>query len=201
MKRGYYFITDPNLTMQNIIRDVKDAVAAGAVMVQYRNKQADEETLLREIRKIQTVCLDVPLIINDRVDLVLKLNADGVHLGKDDMPCRQAREVLGTDKIIGVTVRNVSEALDAERAGASYLGAGPIFVTTTKENLPGPFGVGLIREIKDACSIPVTAIGGITLSNAGEVIDAGADMICALSAVLTADSVKEEVAKFNALFN
>jgi len=200
MKRGYYFITDPGLTRRGIIKDAEDAVRAGAVMVQYRNKPAAEETILDEIKKIQTICVGVPLIINDRVDLVLELNADGVHLGEDDMSCRRAREVLGPDKIIGVTVRSVSEALAAERAGASYLGAGPIFVTTIKENLPGPFGAGLIKEIKEACSLPVAAIGGITLLNAQEVIDAGCDMICALSSVITADDIKKEVAKFRKLF-
>ena len=200
MKRGYYFITDPGLTRRGIIKDAEDAVHAGAVMVQYRNKEASPKTAFSEASLIKAVCRKIPLIINDNVDLVLKINADGVHLGKGDMSCREAREVLGPGKIIGVTVRSADEAARAADEGADYLGAGPIFATGTKKNLPGPFGVKLIKEIKEACSLPVAAIGGITLENAQEVIDAGCDMISAVSAVLTAGDIKKEITKFRRLF-
>ncbi|MBU0571142.1 MAG: thiamine phosphate synthase [Candidatus Omnitrophica bacterium] len=199
MTRGYYFITDHALSRQGVINDVRDAVQAGAVGVQYRNKISTTRDMYLEACELRKICKKIPLIINDRVDIALAADADGVHLGGKDLPYEAARSLMGKFRIVGVTVRSVDAAVDMEREGADYLGVGPIYHSTTKGTSIAPIGVSMIRDIKKACLVPIAAIGGINLKNAHECLDAGADVLCALSAVITADDVKAEVAKFCAL--
>jgi len=142
----------------------------------------------------------VIFIINDRVDIALAVDADGVHIGNDDMPYGVSRKLLGKKKIIGVTVHNVKEAVKAQKMGADYLGVSPIFSTGTKKDAGLPVGVELIKKIKRSVSIPIIAIGGINLSNAPRVIEAGANGLCAISAVVTKQNVKQEIEKFQELF-
>jgi thiamine-phosphate pyrophosphorylase len=143
----------------------------------------------------------VIFLINDSVDIALYVEADGVHLGSDDLPYSTARRLLGDKKIIGMTVHNLEEALEAQRLGADYLGVSPIFSTNTKSDAGKPVGAGLIKEIKKQVSLPIIAIGGITLGNASRVMQAGADGLCAISAVITKQDVKAEISKFQALFS
>ncbi len=140
-------------------------------------------------------------MIDDRVDIVLSVNADGVHLGRYDMPYSVARKLLGNKKIIGLTVHSAKEAKEAQRLGADYIGVSPVFATKTKGDAGKPKGVGLIKQIRKQVSIPIIAIGGINLSNAQEVIEAGASALCAISAVVTKPDVKKEIEKFQALFS
>ncbi|HDP16464.1 MAG TPA: thiamine phosphate synthase [Candidatus Omnitrophica bacterium] len=201
MIKGYYFITDADLSRKGNLDDVKNAVEAGASVVQYRSKLDDTEHMLEEARLLKEICNNKALfIINDRVGIALAVDADGVHLGQGDMPYETARGLLGKDKIIGVTAHDLGEAMLAEKKGADYLGVSPVFSTTTKEDAGSPCGTGLIREIKRHCNIPITAIGGITFDNALEVIQAGADAICAISSVVTKDDVRKEIEKFRGLF-
>jgi len=200
MIHGYYFITDHSLSRQGVINDVKDAVAAGAKAVQYRNKVSNTHDMYREACELRKICKDIPFIINDRVDIALASDADGVHLGSQDLPYEAARDLMGKFRIVGITVRNVEDAVMMEREGADYLGVGPIYPTTTKGTLVDPIGVEMLRDIKKACHVPIAAIGGVSLNNVQEVLDAGADVVCALSAVITADDIKAEVAKFCKLF-
>ena len=202
MIKGYYFITDAELSKNGNMSDVKSAIEAGVSVVQYRSKFDDTDHMLEEARLLREICKGKAIfIINDRVGIAISVDADGVHLGQGDMPYETARALMGKDKIIGVTVHDLKEAIIAEKKDADYLGVSPVFSTTTKKDAGMPCGVELIREIRKNCSIPITAIGGIILDNAREVIEAGADAICAISAVVTRDDVKEEIQKFQKLFN
>jgi thiamine-phosphate diphosphorylase len=123
-----------------------------------------------------------------------------VHIGRDDLPVKVVRHLLGPGKIIGVTVRDLEEAVLAEKEGADYLGVGPVYYTSTKKDAGPPAGIELIRKVRNVCRLPVVAIGGITLENAGEVIEAGADMICAVSATVAEPDVEKAVTDFQKLF-
>lgn len=198
--RGYYFITDAALSRAGNARDVAAAVAAGVRVVQYRQKPGHPRDLLAEARQLRRLCRRTLFLVNDRVDIALEVAANGVHLGQEDLPYREARRLLGPDKIIGITVHDVDEALTALELGADYLGVSPIFSTTTKFDAGLPTGVELVAEIRRRVAIPLIAIGGITLANAPAVIAAGADAVCAISAVVTAADVRAEIEKFQQLF-
>jgi thiamine-phosphate pyrophosphorylase len=200
--KGYYFITDEALSAAGIMCDVEKAVAAGVAVVQYRNKTADTRRMYDEARGIRDRCAGTGtrLIINDRIDIALAVNADGVHIGNEDMPYGEARRILGSGKIIGVTVHDVAEAVAAERAGADYLGVSPIYATGTKADAGAPCGIAMLAAIRRACAVPLVAIGGIDLSRVDECIAAGADMVCAISAVVTKADVTGEILRFQRKF-
>ena len=199
--KGFYFITDSSLSKAGNESDVRNAVEAGVSVVQYRSKDSPTKNLLEEALLLKKICQGQALfIMNDRVDIAYAANADGVHLGQDDMPIKEARETLGKDKIIGVTVHDENEAARAIKMGADYLGVSPIFSTSTKLDAGPPAGISLIKKIKTIATVPLIAIGGINLSNAAEVIEAGADALCAISATVSADDVKLEILKFQDLF-
>jgi thiamine-phosphate pyrophosphorylase len=184
------------------LSDVRSAVSAGVEIVQYREKSGESGALYEEALRLAEICrgTEAKFIVNDRIDIALAVDADGVHLGQNDIPYDVARRILGADKIIGITVHSVEEAVKAERGGADYLGVSPIFSTSTKKDAGIPAGLKLIADVKRVCKIPVVAIGGIDLSNAPEIIAAGADMVCAISAVITKPDVVGEMQKFQALF-
>ena len=200
--RGYYFITDSGLSLAGNLSDVRSAVTAGVNIVQYREKSGDTGALYEEALRLAEICrgTTTKFIVNDRIDIALAVDADGVHLGQSDMPYDIARRILGPDKIIGITVHSVDEAVKAEREGADYLGVSPIFSTSTKKDAGIPAGLTLISEIRKKSSLPLIAIGGIDLSNAPDVIAAGADMVCAISAVITKPDVAAEIRRFQSLF-
>ncbi len=199
--KGYYFITDSELSEAGSISDVQNALDAGASMVQYRNKTGADVNMYEEASALTKMCDQIPFIINDRVDIALAVDSDGVHIGQDDLPIEVVRRLLGLGKLIGITVHNVHEALEAESKGADYVAVAPIYSSITKASTIKPVGLELIKEIKKACKIPVIAIGGINLDNAPEVIESGADMLCAISAVLNSGDIKSEVEKFQKLFD
>jgi len=194
--KGYYFITDKRLSRLGNVSDVKSAVKAGVKIVQYREKEADTKEMYEEALKLRKICKNVIFLINDRVDIALAVNADGVHLGQLDMPYKAVRKLLGKKKIIGITVHSLKEALLAQKLGADYLGVSPIFQTSTKPDAKNPVGIGLIKRLRKGIKIPIVAIGGINLSNAKEVISAGANYICAISAVVSKKNVGFEIGRF-----
>ncbi|MDP2905321.1 MAG: thiamine phosphate synthase [Candidatus Omnitrophota bacterium] len=198
--KGFYFITDARLSRAGNISDVRNALAAGVEVVQYRNKEACSLDLYAEARELRRLCRNVIFLINDRLDLALAVGADGVHLGQDDLPYWPARKILGKKKIIGLTVHTLAGAQRAKRIGADYVGVSPIFKTRTKADAGRPAGIKLIAQIKKKVKIPVIAIGGINLANAEAVIRAGADGLCAISAVVRRINVKVEIEKFQRLF-
>jgi thiamine-phosphate pyrophosphorylase len=199
-----------------MLQDVKDAVAGGASMVQYRDKSfgasggragaastgssVKREDMVRISRSLLAITqpAGIPLIINDDFSIALEIGAQGCHLGQTDFPLHEARRMM-RGKIIGVTVHNPEEAQAAERNGADYVGASPIFATSTKGDAGAVIGLEGLKEIRAATKLPILAIGGITLENAPSVIAAGANGICAISAT-SGIGVKEKVAAFSALF-
>ena len=202
-----YVLTDRNLSRGRSSQEVvEEAIAGGADAIQLRDKGSTAKQLLQEALKLRGITRrrGIPFIINDRVDLALAVDADGVHLGQDDLPIAWARKLLGNDKIIGISTHNLEEAMQAERDGADYVSVGSVFPTTTKPdarplvNPPlSPFtkggkgGLGLITDIKRNVNIPVVAIGGIKEENVAQVREAGADCIAVISAVVSATNVKE----------
>jgi thiamine-phosphate pyrophosphorylase len=198
--RGYYFITDASLSRAGNLHDVAAAVAAKVRVVQYRRKVGTTEDLVAEARQLRELCRGPRFVVNDRVDVALAVAADGVHLGQEDLSYHEARKLLGSDKIIGITVHDVAEALAAEAVGADYLGVAPIFATATKADAGAPTGVNLLAEIRRRVNLPLVAIGGITLDNAPLVIAAGAEAVCAISAVVTKADVLGAIEEFQALF-
>jgi thiamine-phosphate pyrophosphorylase len=181
-----YLVTDRPLCLgRDLIQVVKEAVAGGVTLVQLREKNASTREFLEiavEIRKILQGT-SVPLIINDRIDIALALNAEGVHLGNSDMPYEKAREILGQDKIIGLSAESVKDAMAASRLGADYLGVSPIFTTPTKSELETGLGLEGLREIRRVSELPLVAIGGMNVSNCRAAVESGADGIAVVSAL------------------
>ncbi len=198
--RGYYFITDADLSRAGNLSDVRAAVAAAVEVIQYRRKRANTRDLCIEAAALKGHCSGRLFLVNDRVDVALAVDADGVHLGQEDMPLPTARRLLGRKKIIGITVHSLSEARRAAEEGADYLGVSPIFATRTKVDAGPPAGIRLIKEIKTVTKIPLIAIGGITLANAPDVIRAGADGLCAISATVCRKDARAEIDAFQRLF-
>lgn len=200
--RKYYFITDNRLSKRGNLDDVKKALSAGVAAVQYRNKIDDIEAMVEEAKEIKKLCdtTAIPFIINDDLEVALAVDADGLHIGQSDIAYHEAREALGNEKIIGVSASTFEEAMIVKELAADYIGLGPIFETATKPDAKTPCGVRLIHEVRRISHVPVVAIGGITLENADEVIENGADSLCAISAVVTSDDVAKEIQKFNVLF-
>lgn len=202
--KGYYFITDAVLSRAGNVADMTAAVAAGVVLAQYRCKNGSSRILCDEARALRGLCqgTSTAFIVNDRVDIAVASAADGVHLGQDDLPVAVARAMLGHGKIIGVTVHDLAEARQAVADGADYLGVSPVFATATKADAGPAGGLELLRTIRAAITgLPLVAIGGITLANAPDVIAAGADMVCAISAVVCAADPGAQMARFQALFS
>ncbi len=196
----FYLVTDSGLSRSGTLHDVRRAVDAGCVIVQYREKAGSTRAMIEEARAIGDITRGRALfIVNDRVDVALAVDADGVHVGQDDMPYGLARRLLGPGKIIGVTVHDVAEAVEAERLGADYVGLSPIFATSTKDDAGAACGIAVIADVRERIGIPIVAIGGISKANVAEVIRAGADAAVAISAVVSSDDVYREVAEFRAL--
>jgi len=186
------------LTAQNLSRGrpneevIEEAIAGGADVIQLWDKGRTTRELLQEAQKLREITREkgVPLIINDRVDLALAADADGVHLGQDDFPLEWGRRMLGDDKIIGISTQTVEQAIQAEKDGADYVAVSAIFSTPTKPDAT-PLGLESITDIKRNVSIPVVAIGGIKAENVVQVGAAGADCIAVISAVVSAVDIKE----------
>jgi thiamine-phosphate pyrophosphorylase len=181
-----HVITDE--TIQNRLTHVdiaRRAIAGGADTIQLREKHAKTADFLRAADAVRAVCAahGVPLIINDRADIALAIDADGVHLGRSDLPIRVARDLLGRGKIVGGTAGSLEEALEAERDGADYVGFGHIYPTASKNKTGVATGPESLIGLCRAVSIPVIAIGGIGADNFGPVIDAGAWGIAVIGAV------------------
>ena len=192
-----YVVTDRSLSRGRSTLDVvREAVEGGATCVQLREKQAGTREFLEEARALSPWLRgqNIPLFINDRVDIALAVEADGVHLGQQDMPIADARRLGPPSWIIGVSAESVEDAVRAEREGADYIGVSPVFATPTKTDTARPLGLEGLRAMRAAVHIPLVAIGGIHLRNAREVIRAGADGLAVVSAIVSADSPREAAA-------
>ena len=192
-----YLVTDKAcLHGRPLLKCVEEALAAGVTLVQYRAKAADGGVLYAEACRLKELCdkYNVPLIINDRLDIVLAVGAAGVHLGQDDLPCAVARRLLGEDYIIGVSAHNPAEAVQAVSEGADYLGCGAVFGTATKHDV-AKLGLENLRAIRKAVAVPMVGIGGITADNYAEVLATGADGAAIVSGILAQDDIGAVVKK------
>lgn len=202
--RGLYAITSADLCRQppRLIAAVAAAVAGGAALVQYRDKDNDAPTREALARELLGLCRagHARLIINDDVALAARIGADGVHLGASDLPLREARHRLGAAALIGISCANQLErARAAAGAGASYVAFGRFFPSRTKPNAPHA-ELSLLREARAALRLPICAIGGITPANAGAVIAAGADLVAAVEGVFGAADVAVAARAYARLF-
>ena len=192
-----YLVTDEAcLHGRPLLECVEEALAAGVTLVQYRAKAADGGVLYAEACKLKELCdkYNVPLIINDRLDIALAVGAAGVHLGQDDLPCAVARRLLGEDFIIGVSAHNPAEAEQAVSEGADYLGCGAVFGTATKHDV-AKLGLENLRAIRKAVAVPMVGIGGITADNYAEVLATGANGAAIVSGILAQDDIGAVVKK------
>ena len=173
------------------------AIRGGADVIQLRDKELSVEKLIQEgkaLRKL-TSQTGVLLMINDRVDIALAVDADGVHLGQEDLPIETARRILGIDKLIGKSTHSLEQALAAQKEGVDYIGVGPIFTTPTKPSY-SPVGLELIEKAAPVVRLPVFAIGGIDSTNVEEVLSRGARRIAVVRAVIGSDNIEQSAREF-----
>ncbi len=185
-----YLVTDRGLARgRSTLAIVTAAVSGGVTCVQLREKDCSTLEFIEQALAIKNFLetRQVPLIINDRMDVALAVAADGVHLGQSDMPLEMARKIAGRSILIGISAESVQDAVEAERGGADYLGVSPIYATPTKSDTAPPLGLEGLQEIRKRVKIPLVAIGGLNNSNASEVIRQGADGVAIVSAIVAAD--------------
>lgn len=190
----FYMVTDSGLSRKGTLSDVEQALNAGCRIIQYREKHKSTKVMIEEGKRLKKMCKDRAIfLVNDRVDVALAIDADGVHIGQDDMPFMIARKQLGERKIIGLTVHNVEETQFAGMIGADYVGLSPIFETGTKKDAGKACGLTMITEVRKKTKLPIVAIGGIAGGNVEDVIKAGADAAVAISAVVNSEDVYREI--------
>jgi thiamine-phosphate pyrophosphorylase len=191
-----YVIADKKLCRERDIEEVViQAIEGGAQMIQYRDKESNFDGFLESARRLGEICrkMEVPFVVNDEVVIASEIGADGVHLGNEDMPVKEAKDIIGPHKIVGKSARTVRQAKTAEDEGADYIGLGPVFYTDSKQ-IDEPIGVDVIRRAAKSLRIPLFAIGGINLENLDQLIDAGGRRIAVISAVVSSENVKASAA-------
>lgn len=193
---GLCFITDRKSCKLSCEEMTLEVLKAGVKWVQYRDKEKSRREVYEQsviLRKL-TKDFNAVFIVNDYADIALAVDADGVHLGQEDLPLREARKIMGWNKLIGISTHSLAQAEEAEREAADYIGFGPVFHTATKD-AGEPKGTDALKDIKSAVRIPVVAIGGINLKNLKSVLDAGADAAAIASAILSGN-ITENAAGF-----
>ena len=189
---GLYVVTGMEFSGGRPYRDVINAcIEGGAGIIQLREKNWPVSRVVQVGREVRDITRKngVLFIVNDRVDLALALEADGVHVGQEDLPLQVVRKLVGSKLIVGVSAGTPEQALEAERNGADYIGVGPVFPTETKKDARPPRGLEILGQIRQAVSLPMYAIGGIKLHNVASVIRAGADGAAVISAVVGAADI------------
>lgn len=186
-----YLVTDRPLSLgRDIDWIVEEAVKGGATMVQLREKDCSTREFIELAAKLMETLkpLGIPLLINDRIDVALAVDADGVHIGQSDMPYKTARALLGPDKIIGLSVENMEDIRVANELDVDYVGISPVYSTHTKTDTAAPFGLDGLREAVKLSVHPTVAIGGMNMKTAKDVMTCGTDGIAVVSAIVSADS-------------
>ncbi len=197
-----YLVTDKSDNVEKFLKTIEESIKGGVSIVQIREKTAetlDFYNLALKVKEITTK-YNVPLIINDRVDVALAIDADGVHVGQSDMPCDVTRKLIGKDKILGVSAATISEAKKAQADGADYIGTGAVFPTETKDDAPSITKQDL-RKIVESINIPVVAIGGINHENSSELIETGISGLSVVSAIMSAEDPKKASEELLNIFN
>ncbi|MCL0068619.1 thiamine phosphate synthase [Thermodesulfovibrionales bacterium] len=197
------FITSPSVANKSFLPDdlkiISTILGSGIRWMQYREKGRAKKEIFYMALKLReiTTKFGASLIVNDYADIALAANADGLHLGQDDLPLTEARKIMG-EKIIGISTHSIEEAIEAEAKGADYIGFGPVFHTTTKD-AGKPKGVSMLREVRDSVKIPVIAIGGIKIDNVQSVFESGRCSGVAISSGLLSGDIRENAEKFLSL--
>ena len=197
-----YLCTDRKLMSTNTLEEaVEQAILGGCSLIQLREKQSSSREFFEMAKRIKAITdrYRVPLIINDRIDIALAVDAAGVHLGQEDIPAEEARRIMGEEKVIGVSARTVELARKAVEDGADYLGVGAMFATNTKGNAK-VIGKEKLKEIRAAVSIPIVAIGGINHSNAAQLVDTGINGLAVVSSVIGASDIQAAARKMRTIF-
>lgn len=196
---GLYVILDPSACPERSLPSVlTEATKGGARLFQYRNKSATMEEAYAEalpLRKMATE-LRVTFIVNDRCDLALAVDADGVHLGQGDLPYDHARKVMGPDKLIGLSTHNPAQVTAADRLKPDYIGFGPVFKPGAKQEHDPVVGIEGLKAVRPLTTLPIFAIGGITVDHIGDMMKAGANGVAVISAVLKAPDIRLAVSDF-----
>jgi len=193
-----YLVTDRGILQgRDLLDAVAEAIEGGVTLIQLREKDVSSREFYQIALKVKELAhsREVPLLINDRLDIALAVDADGLHIGQEDLPLKVARKLLGPDKILGLSVSTVEDAVQGEREGADYLGAGAVYPTTSKDVSEAPIGPDGLKKIKEAVSIPVVGIGGINLFNIEEVKRTGVDGVAVISAIMGAPDIKDAARK------
>ncbi|MDR1287976.1 MAG: thiamine phosphate synthase [Treponema sp.] len=182
-----YLCTGPVFPGKSLAGAVEDAVAGGVTMVQIREKEASSRDFYRAVLEVKKITdrFHIPLVVNDRLDIALAAGASGLHIGQSDLPLREARRLAGKALFIGVSVSTPEEAIEAERDGADYLGAGAVYPTGSKADAGEAIGLAGLADICAAVKIPIAGIGGINAENAAGVLKAGASGVAVISAILS----------------
>jgi len=200
---GLYVLTDcENHSWNELLEKTETILNTGIALLQYRNKKDNADVRLEQAEKLQHICrhYNVPLIINDDMDLVKKINAEGIHLGNEDLPCAAARKQFGAEYIIGISCYNsLASAIKSEHDGADYVAFGSFYPSKTK---PGAVSADpeLLQSAREHITLPVVAIGGITPENALPLLKAGADILAVSRALYNSENPGYQVCKFNQLF-
>lgn len=197
-----YLATDTDLCHpRDLCQCVEEAIAAGVTLVQLREKKYSAQYTYELGKKLLNITqhYGVPLIINDRIDLMLALNADGVHLGRTDLPLDVGRKLIGNNKIMGYSVNTLPHLEHAISHGTDYVGIGPIFPTQTKTDTADAIGLNGITKLTSQSPIPCVAIGSVNATNCTDIIKAGAHGICVISAILTASNIAEQTQRLRQL--
>ncbi len=188
-----YAVTDRTwLGNMTLYEQVEEALKGGATFVQLREKELDDVAFLKEAFEIKELCrqYNVPFVINDNVEIAVKVNADGIHIGQKDMEAGYVRSIIGEDKILGVSAQTVEQALLAEKMGADYLGVGAVFTTGSKADADD-VSIDALKVICEAVNIPVVAIGGIGADNILELTGSGICGVAVISAIFAADDIQK----------
>lgn len=199
-----YLVTDRSLSLGRPLETVvEEAVRGGVTMVQLREKDASTLDFYNLAMRLKSILksYNVPLIINDRLDIALACDAEGLHIGQSDMPYAVARKLLGKDKIIGLSVESIQDAIDANNLDVDYIGISPVFGTQTKTDTAPALGLEGIGEITRISGHPSVGIGGINLTNAQDIIQAGADGISVVSAIMSAPDPQQSARQLKETIN
>jgi thiamine-phosphate pyrophosphorylase len=194
-----YPITDVKISGLSHAEQVERLAAGGATVIQLREKLASPRAFYEAALEAMNTArrLHVRIIINDRVDIAMAVNADGVHLGQHDLPPDHARHLLGESRIVGFSTHSVEQAVEADRKPVDYIAIGPVFATSTQANPDAVVGLELITEVRGRTSKPLVAIGGIVLSRARSVVDAGADSVAVISDLFSTGDISERIREFS----
>lgn len=184
-----YLVTDTNICpREKLVSVTESAIKGGVTLVQLREKDISTREFFAEASELKKLCMyyNVPLLINDRIDIALAVDADGIHIGQSDMPLKVSRKILGPNKIIGLSAGNVNQAVEAVSDGADYLGVGAVFPTSTKRDASN-VGIEMLKQVRKSVDIPIVGIGGINPDNISQLYGSGIEGVAVVSCIMGSD--------------